>query len=70
MGLKVTIDPDLCVGDSICVDLVPDVFEMGDDGIAYVKEGMECTGDREDVQDAADQCPSGAIIIEESDECQ
>jgi len=69
MGKKVRIDPDLCVGDAICTDIAPDVFEMGDDGLAHVKAGMECTGDREDVQEAAEQCPGGAIIIEDSEEC-
>ncbi len=69
MGKKVMIDPELCVGDAICVDIAPDVFEMRDDGLAHVKEGMECTGDRDDVQEAAEQCPGGAILIEDSDEC-
>jgi len=65
---KVRIDPDLCVGDAICVEIAPDVFYMGDDGLAHVKEGMEFTGDREDVQQAAEECPGGAIIIEEVEE--
>ncbi|RKZ03158.1 MAG: ferredoxin, partial [Candidatus Hydrothermota bacterium] len=45
----------------------PDVFEMGDDGLAHVKPGMEMTGDRKDVQEAAEECPAGAIIIEDVD---
>ncbi len=67
MAKKVSIDPELCVGDAICVDMVPDVFEMGDDGLAYVKPGMEMSGDRKDVQEAAEECPAGAIIIEDVD---
>ncbi|HOK23360.1 MAG: ferredoxin [candidate division WOR-3 bacterium] len=64
MAKKVRIDPDLCVGDAICTDIAPDVFYMGDDGLAHVKEGMETAGDRADVQEAAEQCPGSAIIIE------
>lgn len=64
MPKKVRIDPDLCVGCGVCADIAPDVFYMGDDGLSHVKEGMEMSGDRADVQEAAEQCPSGAIIIE------
>ena len=36
--MKVWIDQDLCTGDGICAEICPDVFEMADDGLAYVKE--------------------------------
>jgi ferredoxin len=35
--MKVWIDQDLCTGDGLCVEIVPPVFEMHDDGLAYVK---------------------------------
>ena len=35
---KVWIDQDLCTGDGLCVEIVPAVFAMHDDGLAYVKE--------------------------------
>jgi ferredoxin len=38
MKLKVWIDQDLCTGDGLCVELAPAVFQMNDDGLAYVKE--------------------------------
>jgi ferredoxin len=38
MGIKVWIDQDLCTGDGICVEICPKIFEMHDDGLAYVKE--------------------------------
>jgi len=37
-NLKVWIDQDLCTGDGLCVEITPDIFEMHDDGLAYVKE--------------------------------
>lgn len=37
-GLHVWIDQDLCTGDGLCVEICPVLFEMGDDGLAYVKE--------------------------------
>jgi len=37
-AVKVWIDQDLCTGDGICAEICPDIFEMHDDGLAYVKE--------------------------------
>ena len=36
--MKVWIDQDLCTGDGICAEIAPQIFEMDDDGLAYVKE--------------------------------
>jgi ferredoxin len=36
--MKVWIDQDLCTGDGLCAEICPSVFEMHDDGLAYVKE--------------------------------
>ena len=38
MGVKVWIDQDLCTGDRLCVEICNPLFEMHDDGLAYVKE--------------------------------
>ena len=36
--MRVWIDQDLCTGDGICAEIAPAIFEMDDDGLAYVKE--------------------------------
>jgi ferredoxin len=36
--MKVWIDQDLCTGDGLCAEIAPAVFEMHNDGLAYVKE--------------------------------
>lgn len=36
--MKVWIDQDLCTGDGLCTEICPPIFEMHDDGLAYVKE--------------------------------
>lgn len=38
MAFKVWIDQDLCTGDGLCAEICPSIFEMHDDGLAYVKE--------------------------------
>ena len=62
--MKVKIDPDLCTGDEICVQMCPEVFEMEGDKAIVLKE--EVSEDLQDsVREATDSCPSEAIIIEE-----
>ncbi len=63
--MRVYVDPDLCSGCGPCVDTCPEVFDLNDDGIAFMKvdevpEDSFCA-----CRDAADGCPSEAIIIEE-----
>ncbi len=37
--MKVWIEQEYCTGDGLCEDLCPEVFAMGDDGLAHVKDG-------------------------------
>ena len=62
--MKVKIDEDLCTACELCVDSVPDVFEMGDD-VAIVKVDTVPADLEDDTRDAADSCPADAIIVEE-----
>lgn len=63
--MKAKVDQDLCIGDASCAEVCPEVFEMRDDGLAYVKEDAdyESCGDR--LTQAAEGCPVEAIVIEE-----
>ena len=40
--------------------IAPDVFELGDDGLAVLRNGMS---EDEAVHEACDSCPMGAITI-------
>ena len=61
--MKVKIDSDLCTACGLCVDSVPDVFKMGDD-VAEVITPDVPSNLEQDVQDAADDCPVEAILVE------
>ena len=64
--MKVTIDEDLCTACGLCVDTCPDVFDLGDDDdVAQVKVNVVPEELEDDCQQAADECPCEAIIIEE-----
>ena len=53
------VDPDLCTGCGACTELCPEVFELGDDDIAVVKNP---TGAAESaIQEAIDSCPAEAV---------
>lgn len=61
--MKVNVS-DECIACELCVSLCPDVFEMGDQ-FAEVKVDDVPTELEDDVRQAADECPTSAIIIEE-----
>ncbi|MDP3789409.1 MAG: ferredoxin [Candidatus Omnitrophota bacterium] len=57
---KITIDDSLCTGCGLCSSNCPEVFEVGDDGLAHVKteKGAGC-----DIKEIAEQCPVIAISV-------
>jgi ferredoxin len=57
----VEIDKGLCIGSGTCEALDPAVFQVGDDGIAYLVDGA--TPDEALLREAAANCPSGAISV-------
>jgi ferredoxin len=63
--MRPEVDESLCIGDSICADICPEVFEMGDDQLAHVINESPGPELEERVREAGDACPTGAIIIHE-----
>ena len=61
--MKVKIDPDLCTVCMLCVDTLPEVFEMGDE-VAQVKSPDVPAGLEDQVKDIASQCVADAISVE------
>lgn len=67
MSIKVTIDADLCVGSGDCARVAPRAFEVDDSsGLAIVQDGVAQTA-TEDLENAAYQCPTGAITLHPTD---
>lgn len=63
--MKPVVDRDLCIGCGLCEETCPEVFRLGEDGIALVINDdveAELYGP---VRDSADLCPTEAISIEE-----
>ena len=60
--MKVRIE-DICTACGLCCDTCPEVFEMGADTAQVQVE--EVPAEHEDaVQQAADECPVEAIVVE------
>jgi len=60
MKARVTED---CIACGRCVEICPEVFEMGEDK-AFAKVDPVPTEFEEAAQEAADECPTSAIVIE------
>jgi ferredoxin len=74
--MRVWIDQELCTGDGLCQELAEAVFEMHDDGLAYVCEGGRVlvgvgararvhAGLEDRVRDAAERCPAECIFLDD-----
>lgn len=61
--MKATVS-DECIGCGMCEATCPDVFSMGDDGLAHAIEEDVPEELEGDVQDAVDGCPVSAISAE------
>ncbi|EFC85900.1 ferredoxin [Parafrankia sp. EUN1f] len=64
--MKVHVDFDRCASSGTCVQLVPDVFELGDDGYLYLRDEEPDEDLRDDLDEAAETCPTDAITILEA----
>ena len=75
--MKVKVNKDACIGCGACAAICDEVFEINDEGLSEVKveenkEKEEFVSVKEELQDevrdAADSCPTCAIVIEEGQE--
>jgi len=63
-SVKAIVDETLCSGCGVCEEMAPDVFAMNDAGTVDVKVDPIPEDLQGSAQEAADGCPSGAIVIE------
>lgn len=59
--MKVEIDLSLCAGHGQCQEAAPNVFEVRDDGFAYLLVDTIPASEEANVRDAVDRCPADAI---------
>lgn len=60
--MKAFVDPDICIGCTLCAQTCPEVFKMdGDKAAAYLEPVPEQLKDS--CEKAAEECPVSAIKI-------
>ncbi|MEU6505825.1 MULTISPECIES: ferredoxin [Streptomyces] len=60
--MKVSVDRALCYGSAECAHRAPAVFAF-EDGYGVVRPGRAESGDDPEVREAAEKCPSQAIVL-------
>lgn len=63
--MKAKVNKEICIGCGACQAMVPDVFELGDDGLATCKSESINDENKDEVMDASESCPTGAIEVKE-----
>jgi ferredoxin len=62
--IRVVVDRDICQNHGQCVFAAPQVFELDDDGELVQLQDEVGEDLRDNVEEAADVCPTQAITIE------
>jgi len=62
--MKTRINKDACIGCGACNVIAEGIFEMDDDGLAKATTSEVPEDQEENVKDASESCPTGAIEIE------
>lgn len=61
--MKATVDPEICIGCELCPTICPEVFQMGDDGLAHAILDKVPADFQSTAREAAESCPVQAIKI-------
>ena len=65
--MKVVVDFDECASNAVCMGILPEVFEVRDDGYLYILNENPAEELRDKLREAVNGCPTGAISIAEDD---
>lgn len=63
MAKKVYVDENECTGCELCVDTLPEVFEMTAEGVSRVRDPKGAAENK--IQEVIDSCPAECIHWEE-----
>ena len=60
--VRVSVDPDLCMGNEECIRAAPDAFVLDADAIAHPTEQAPMSS-LEELREAARRCPVQAVRV-------
>ncbi|MGH8995004.1 MAG: ferredoxin [Acidimicrobiales bacterium] len=61
--MKVVVDFDRCASNAVCMSIVPEIFEVRDDGYLYVLDEHPPDAMRDRLEEAVRSCPTQAISL-------
>ena len=61
--MKVVVDYDRCASNAVCMSLLPQIFEVRDDGYMYVLDEHPPESLREQLEEVVRSCPTQAISL-------
>ncbi|MDY0340959.1 MAG: ferredoxin [Coriobacteriia bacterium] len=61
--MKANVDRDLCIGCGLCEQACPEVFRMGEDGLAMVIDDDPPAEAYPDIEGCVELCPVAAISV-------
>ncbi len=61
--MRIEVDWDLCESNAVCMGILPDVFQVGDDDMLTVLKPEVTPENEAQVREAVRQCPRQAISI-------
>lgn len=65
VAIKAHVDRNVCIGSGICVSIAPDVFDLDDEMRSHVVNPEAATDAL--YREAAENCPTQAIVLEDDD---
>ena len=64
--MRIAVDYDLCQSNAVCMGILPQIFEVRDDGFLYVLDETPDDSLRSDLEECVRRCPTGAISLSDS----
>lgn len=65
MTKKIEVDWDLCESNGVCMGIIPEVFQLGEDDMLSVLQDEVTPENEAQILEAVRQCPRQAISIKE-----
>ena len=63
--MKIVVDYDQCASNGVCMGILPEIFEVRDDGFLYVLNDHPDEALRGKVEAAVRRCPRQALSLKE-----
>ncbi|WP_432182381.1 ferredoxin [Streptomyces sp. NBC_00063] len=63
--MKISADPEVCLGAAMCTGLAPAVFGLGEDGLVTVLDDEPPVELRDRLRQAVRACPVSAIRVQD-----